>query len=64
MDKLRFARCHERAAECLDAAQRAATPEVRQAYLDLMKQWIELADRTAQPRPGSSQPITLDDVEP
>jgi hypothetical protein len=36
------------AARCLEAAQRAVTPEVRRAYLDLMKQFIERAEETAQ----------------
>ncbi len=34
------------AAQCLEAAQRALTPEVRQAYLDLMKQLIGRAEET------------------
>jgi hypothetical protein len=38
----------EQAAQCLEAAQRALTPEVRQAYLDLMTQLIERAEKTAQ----------------
>lgn len=36
------------AAQCLEAAQRALTPAVRQAYLDLMKELIERAEETAQ----------------
>lgn len=48
MEKLWSADYQARAAECLDAAQRTATPEVRQVYLDLMKHWIELADRKAK----------------
>jgi len=39
---------HAQAVQCLEAAQRALTPEVRRAYLDLMKQLIELAEKTAQ----------------
>jgi hypothetical protein len=46
--KLRAADYHAQAVECLEAAQRALTPETRQAYLDLMKQLIELADQMAQ----------------
>lgn len=38
----------EQAAQCLQAAQRALTPAVRQAYLDLMMKLIERADETAQ----------------
>jgi hypothetical protein len=46
--KLRAADYHAQAVQCLEAAQRALTPETRQAYLDLMKQLIELADQMAQ----------------
>jgi hypothetical protein len=47
----------EQAAQCLEAAQRALTPEVRQAYLDLMKQLIERAEETAQLDDERSLPL-------
>jgi hypothetical protein len=34
------------ASRCLETAQKARVPEIQQAYLDLMKQCIELAERT------------------
>lgn len=46
--KLRAPNYFAQATECLEAAQRTVTPEIRQAYLDLMKQLIALADETTQ----------------
>jgi hypothetical protein len=46
------------ATRCLEAAQKARDPEVRQAYLDLMKQWIELAERTATQLDQDTAPAT------
>jgi hypothetical protein len=39
---------YARAADCLQAAQRASAPEVQQAYLDIMKHYIEFAELAAQ----------------
>jgi hypothetical protein len=47
------------AAQCLEAAQRALTPEVRRAYLDLMKQLIERAEETAQLDDEPSLPLVV-----
>jgi hypothetical protein len=47
------------AVQCLEAAQSALTPEVRQAYLDLMKQLIELAEETARLDEESSLPLVF-----
>ena len=33
-----------RAMECVIAAQKAKDPEIREAYLELMRGWRELAD--------------------
>jgi hypothetical protein len=38
---------YARAAECLEATQRAAAPEIRDVYLYLMRRYIELAEAEA-----------------
>jgi len=42
-----FDELRKRAAECLQLAERARTPQQKMLLLDLAAKWIELADQTA-----------------
>jgi hypothetical protein len=52
--------CHQQAAECETAATNTALPEVREAYLNIAKAWLQLApdvasNQTVAERPESDE---------
>jgi hypothetical protein len=44
----RASSCRERAEQCERAASRVVDEEIRRAYLDLAKQWRQMADHSEE----------------